>query len=77
MLEKCWLTNSYLIKINNIEFYLIYSPINIKIENNINETASLIVRLYLIQQEDNNCYFNIYSSCVLLPVDMHEYFGKF
>jgi len=70
-------TNSYLIKINNIEFYLIYSPINIKIENNINETASLIVRLYLIQQEDNNCYFNIYSSCVLLPVDMHEYFGKF
>jgi len=68
-------TNSYLIKINSMEFYLVYSPTSVKIEDNINETASLIVRLYLLQQEDN-CYFNIYSPCVLLPVDMYEYFGK-
>ena len=58
-----------------MEFYLIYSLTSVKIEDNINETASLIVRLYLLQQR-NNCYFNIHGLCVLLPVDMYEYFGK-
>ena len=58
-----------------MEFYLIYSPTSVKIEDNINETASFIVRLYLLQQGDN-CYFNIYGPCVLLLVDMYEYFGK-
>jgi len=67
--------NSYLIKINHIEFYLIYSPTSVKLEDNINETASLIVRLYLLQKGDN-CCFNIYGPCVLLPIDMYIYFGK-
>ncbi len=55
--------NSYFIKINNIEFHLIYSTNNIKIESNINETANLIVRLYLLQ----------FSNYLLLFLENHSY----
>ena len=63
----------FIIQMRGINNY--FSPTSVKLEDNINETASLIVRLYLLQLGDY-CYFNIYGPCVLLPVDKYEYFGK-
>lgn len=68
-------SNSLLITTNNHKFYIIYSPTSIKSDKNINETASLIMRLYILQQNgeiNNLCSFDIYGPCILLPYEILE-----
>ena len=64
-----------MIKLYEVEFYLISSILSTKIERNLNEIASFIMRLYAGAfitdfTHYNSNIFNVYSPCILLPCEI-------